>query len=112
MARLYANENFPLPVVDALRQCGHDVLTSQEAGNAGRSVPDADVLRFATADTRTVITFNRRHFVKLHGQLPDRRGIVVCSFDSDFAALASRINAAIAQISDLRGQLMRINRPG
>ena len=32
MARLYANENFPLPVVEELRHLGHDVLTMQEAG--------------------------------------------------------------------------------
>ena len=35
MARLYANENFPYQVVIALRALGHDVLTVQEAGNAG-----------------------------------------------------------------------------
>src|SRR5438067_7944285 len=102
MARLYANENFPLPAVEALRQFGHDVLTSQEAGNAGRSVPDIDVLRFAIEEARTVLTFNRRHFVKLHGQVPDHIGIVVWSFDTDFAALARRINAAISALSDLR----------
>jgi hypothetical protein len=32
MARLYSNENFPLPVVEKLRALGHDVLTVQEAG--------------------------------------------------------------------------------
>jgi hypothetical protein len=31
MARLYANENFPHPVVDVLRRLGHDVVTIQEA---------------------------------------------------------------------------------
>jgi hypothetical protein len=36
MARLYANENFPFPVVEELRRLGHDVLTTLEAGNAGR----------------------------------------------------------------------------
>ena len=30
MARLYANENFPLPVVNELRRLGHDVLTTQD----------------------------------------------------------------------------------
>ena len=35
MMTLYANENFPLPVVAALRALGYDVLTTQEAGNAG-----------------------------------------------------------------------------
>ena len=34
MARLYANENFPFPVVEELRKLGHDVLTIQETGKA------------------------------------------------------------------------------
>jgi len=34
MARLYSNENFPLPVVEELRRLGHDVLTIQETGKA------------------------------------------------------------------------------
>ena len=103
MARLYANENFALPVVEALRVLGHDVLTGQEAGNAGRSVPDVDVLRFAMADLRITLTFNRRHFIKLHSQLPDHPGIVVCSYDPDFAGLASRIDAELAKVSVVRG---------
>ena len=28
MAQIYADENFPLPAVEALRTLGHDVLTS------------------------------------------------------------------------------------
>jgi hypothetical protein len=43
MALLYTNENFPLPVVVELRHLGHDVLTTQEAGEAGKSVPDEQV---------------------------------------------------------------------
>ena len=31
MASLYANENFPLRVVKALRRLGHGVLTTREA---------------------------------------------------------------------------------
>ena len=34
MAAIYANENFPQRVVEALREIGHDVLTSQEADRA------------------------------------------------------------------------------
>jgi len=30
MAKFYANENFPLPVVEELRRLGHDVLTTYE----------------------------------------------------------------------------------
>src|SRR6516164_5330908 len=36
--QLYADENFPLPVVEELRRLGHDVLTAQEDG--GQSTPD------------------------------------------------------------------------
>ena len=49
MAQFYANENFPLPVVEELRMLGHEVLTTQEAGEAGKSVPDKQVLAFAIA---------------------------------------------------------------
>jgi hypothetical protein len=31
MARLYADEDFPLPVVEELRHLGHDVRTVQDA---------------------------------------------------------------------------------
>jgi hypothetical protein len=51
-ARLYSNENFPLPVVEALRQKGHDVLTTRDAGKANEGIPDEDVLAFAIADKR------------------------------------------------------------
>jgi hypothetical protein len=112
MARFYANENFPLPVVVALRQLGHDVLTSQEAGNASQRVPDEQVLQFAIKDRRAVLTFNRRHFIKLHVQQPSHSGIVVCTYDPDFAALATRIDFAVAALTSLAGQLIRINRPG
>lgn len=67
MARLYANENFPFPVVLELRRLGHDVLTLQETGTAGRSMSDAAVLEFACAQKRALLTFNRKHFIRLHG---------------------------------------------
>lgn len=44
MALLYTNENFPLQTARELRRLGHDVLTSLEAGNANRSVPDEEAL--------------------------------------------------------------------
>jgi hypothetical protein len=60
VARLYANENFPRQVVERLRELGHDVLTTQKAGRAGQSVPDPEVLAFATREQRAVLTINRR----------------------------------------------------
>jgi uncharacterized protein DUF5615 len=111
MARFYANENFPLPTVEALRCLGHDVLTTAESGKAGQAVPDADMLAFAVAAQRIVVTLNRRHFIRLHQTTPTHAGIVVCMFDPDFAALAQRIHSAVEAQPQMAGQLVRVNRP-
>lgn len=84
MARLYGNENFPLPVVQALPARGHDALTIQDTGHAGDAVPDAEVLHVATAEQRAVLTLNRKDFIRLHQQSPVHAGIIVCTFNPDF----------------------------
>ena len=112
MAQLYANENFPLPVVEELRQLGHDVLTTYQSGRAGIAVPDDEVLAFSVTEKRVLLTINRKHFIRLHRQQPDHTGIIVCTFDLDFAALAQRIHDALVEHSDMNGHLIRINRPG
>ncbi len=111
MARLYSNENFPLPVVEELRRLGHDVLTVAEAGKAEQAISDPEVLVFATTEGRAVLTINRKHFVRLHSENANHAGIIVCSLDMDFAGQAERISSAIALQGDLNGQLIRINRP-
>ena len=110
MARLYANENFPLPVVEALRAAGHDVITVSETGKSGQAWPDADVLEFAAQDDRALLTLNRRHFIRLHRQTTDHAGIIACTFDPDFSGQARRIDAVIRSMGDLRSQLLRVNR--
>ncbi len=65
MARFYANENFRLPVVQALRDLGHYVLTTREAGNDNQEIEDAEVLAFAKREQLIVLTFNRKHFLVL-----------------------------------------------
>lgn len=111
MARLYANENFFLPVVEELRRLGHDVLTTPESGLAGQRMPDEKILSFAVYDNRILLTFNRWHFVRLHNEEPNHCGIIVCSVDTDFLALAKRIHEAIQSKSKINGELIRINRP-
>ena len=111
MSRLYANENFPRPVVLELRRFGHDVVTVQETGKGDQSFPDDEVLKFATDDGRAVLTINRLHFIRLHRNLPDHAGISVCTFDPDFAGQAVRIDAAISAQGTLAGCLLRVNRP-
>ncbi|MFQ5740008.1 MAG: DUF5615 family PIN-like protein [Acidobacteriota bacterium] len=111
MARCYANENFPRPTVEALRRLGHDVLTTAESGKAGQAILDADVLAFAGVEQRIVVTLNRRHFIRLHHTAPTHAGIVVCTFDPDFTALALRIHTALEARPPMAGQLVRVNRP-
>lgn len=111
MARLYANENFPLPVVEALRRLGHDVLTIQDAGGGERAIPDIEVLTEASSNQRAVLTLNRKHFVRLHHEQPQHAGIVVCTFDADFERQARQIHVALEAQPTLTDQLLRVNRP-
>ena len=111
MARLYADENFPLPVVEELRRLGHDVVTMQDSGEAGQSMPDDAVLRTASSDQRAVLTLNRKHFIRLHIANPSHAGIIACTFDLDFVRQAGRIHAAAEAHGALAGTLLRINRP-
>lgn len=110
IARLYSNENFPLPVVVALREFGHEVLTTHEAGLANNAIPDAEVLRFAIETDRAVLTHNRRDFINLHRVNPNHHGIIVCTANPDFPALAARIHARLQQMESIKAQLVRINR--
>lgn len=111
MARLYSNENFPLPVVEELRRRGHDVLTVLEAGKAEQAIADDEVLAFATCHERAVLTINRKHFIRLHRERPQHAGIIVCTFDADFLGQAGRIHESLEENPELAGQLLRVNRP-
>lgn len=111
MARLYADEQYPYPVVRYLRDLGHDVLTVKEADKANQRISDDEVLFFSIDQNRAVLTQNRRDFIKLHQLQPDHAGIVVCSDDRNWEALAQRIHQAILENESLQGKLIRIVRP-
>jgi predicted nuclease of predicted toxin-antitoxin system len=110
LARLFADENFPNPTVEILRQLGHDVLTVAEADLDGRGVPDEEVLAFAHADGRAVLTHNRKHFRSLHNAGWPHSGIVLCTEDTDFDSLAARVDQALSQAIRLTGQVIRVTR--
>ncbi|MBL8104801.1 MAG: DUF5615 family PIN-like protein [Anaerolineales bacterium] len=59
MASFYTNENFPVKIAEYLREMGHDVLTSFEAGNANQRIPDAEVLNFASTAGRILLNCTR-----------------------------------------------------
>lgn len=64
LASLYLDEHIQAALVQGLRARGVDVLTTQEAGN--RSLDDQGQLMFAVAQRRTLLSYNERHFAKLH----------------------------------------------
>jgi predicted nuclease of predicted toxin-antitoxin system len=59
----YLDEDVSVLVADLVRARGFDVVTTYEAGRAGRS--DADQLNYATSQDRVILTHNRRDFEAL-----------------------------------------------
>jgi predicted nuclease of predicted toxin-antitoxin system len=111
VARFYADEQFPFPVVELLCALGHDVLTVQAAGNAGQKIPDDEVLAFAIENARSILTINKSDFVRLHRHSGNHFGIVVCSSNRNWEQFAARIDEAVKTEVSLQGKLIRVVRP-
>ena len=102
MARLFADENFPNPTVEGLRQLGHDVLTVADVDLAGLGIPDEEVLVFAHAAGRAILTHSRKHVRNLHNAGRPHGGMVLCTEDTDFDSLATRVDQALLPLSSNR----------
>lgn len=109
--RFYANENFPQPVVEALRKLGHDVLTSLEAGRANQRVEDAEVLAYANAEGRVLLTLNRWHFRRLHDSGRPHHGIVACTGDLAFERQATRVDEEVRKHLTMVGPFVTVTKP-
>ena len=111
MARLMADEDVALPVVEELRHLGHDVVTMLDLGKANLGIDDAMVLDLARKDQRALVTMNRRHYLRLHKADPNHAGVIACTVDVDFTGLAARIDEAIRSVPSLEGEFVRVYRP-
>jgi len=60
---LYLDEDVNVLVGDLVRARGFRVMTTQQAGQIGKT--DAEQLAFATSQGKTILTHNRRHFETL-----------------------------------------------
>lgn len=94
--------------MEELRRLGHDVLTAQDDGR--RRTPDLDLLARAHSLGRAVITYNRRHYERLHRQGIEHSGILSATKDDDFPGLAARVDAALGTRTPNRW-CIRVNRP-
>ena len=111
MAFLVADENFPLPAINHLRQMGHDILTLQQLDMASQGIPDDLVLATANGLKRCLLTLNRKDFIKLHQLNSNHAGIVIATSDTDFIALAERVHTCLSMNQVVAGQLLRVQRP-
>ena len=111
-AKLYANENIPLPLVERLRNLGYDVQTSNDAGLSNLRTPDDRVLEHATSSGRAVLTLNWKHFKALHRVGTSHAGIVGFPPDTDAAGLASRIDAALKIHVPADNKCLRVTKGG
>jgi predicted nuclease of predicted toxin-antitoxin system len=110
MARFYSNENFPRRAVQALRELGHEVLTSLEAGRANKKIPDDEVLQFAKDEERILLTMNRKDFFRLHRNSDAAHaGIVACTQNPDPQALAGDIHE-VAGTGSCAGKFIKVIR--
>lgn len=62
--KFYLDHDVDISLAARLRQWGHDVLTTKEAGHAEWS--DEQQLAFAASEGRVFLTHNRRDFRRLH----------------------------------------------
>ena len=111
MAKLYANENFPVETVLILRNLGYDVLSTHDSGQSNLKIPDENVLAFAISEERATITVNRKDFKRLHRSNPTHFGIIVCTKNDDFGNFAECIHKVLLQFGeDFSNQLIRVYR--
>lgn len=61
---LYLDEHVQVSLAEGLRTRGMDVMTTQEAGNY--SLDDIGQLNFASKEHRVLLSFNKRHFARIH----------------------------------------------
>ena len=102
-------ENFPLETVLFLRNLGYDVLTTHEMGQSNLSIPDEDVLAFAIAKNRAILTINRKDFMRLHRINPTHSGIIVCTKNDDFENFANCIHKVLSTYDNtITNLLLRI----
>lgn len=111
MARLYSNENLPIDLVRFLRQFNHDVLTSYDAGRANQNIPDHEVLAFAIADNRSVITLNRQDFIRLHRSGIAHSGIIICKEDRNYQGQAEALHYYLETLGNaMDNRLIRVQK--
>jgi hypothetical protein len=112
VARVIADEDFPRPVAEMLREYGHDSITVGELQLANKETPDSQILATATELGRIVLTHNRQDYIRLHQGGARHSGIIVCRHDADQKRLAQNLDLALGSCGDMTDTLVRVYRNG
>ena len=59
---------------------------------------DLEVLQYATSLNRVVLTMNRRDFIRLHNQVSQHEGIVICRSITNWEKIAQSLHQSLSQI--------------
>src|SRR3989304_2909333 len=70
--RLLREAHFDPAVARTLRERGHDVVAAVDLGPEVYQASDAELLEFAAAESRALVTRNVRDFVLLHAEWLER----------------------------------------
>jgi hypothetical protein len=54
---------------------------------------------------------NRRDFIRLHTQIPQYQGIIICRSNTDWEKIAKAIHNYLCQLESIERQLIRIKLP-
>ncbi|HWC75904.1 MAG TPA: DUF5615 family PIN-like protein [Blastocatellia bacterium] len=72
---LFGGRELSLSGTEELRRLGHDVATMADLQKANQAISDEEVLSIAANQTRTILSHNRRDFIRLHNtSLPATAG--------------------------------------
>src|SRR5262249_38033727 len=110
MSQLFIDEDIPRPIALMLRQFGHDVVTTEDAGR--KSAGDPSQLAYAASIGRIIITHNMKDYKRLHRHVPGHSGIIASTReDTNHAGVAQRIHQRLIAEPDMKGKLILVYRP-
>lgn len=97
-------------MVKLLRELGHKVITSYDAGQANRGIPDDEVLNYAAKNSLILITFNRDDFIELHQSGIKHKGIVICKTNRDYRGQVDKLQEYFQTQSSFENRLIRVKK--
>ena len=97
-------------MVKMLRELGHKVITSYDAGQANKGISDDEVLNYAAKNGLILITFNRDDFIQLHQSGIRHQGIVICKTDRDYQGQVDKLQKYLQTQFSLENRLIRVKK--